>query len=171
MPYPSTRFERRSSAAFSLVEVVLALGLVSFALLALMGMIPVGLRQHSVSTEEVRALELITAVASDICNSTETNNTSKQFKVDITAPSGNGGQIYSPFYVDENFKAVSNPSEARYSVAVTYTQPATNTVPAYMRVVVAWPGSSATFSSTGPGGLSLSGEMGSVEALVARTWP
>lgn len=163
----------RKSSAFSLVEVVLALGIVSFALLALMGMLPVGLRQHSASTEEVRAFELISAVAADIRENASGQTNSRLFGININGPdkSGSAADVLSgPFFLDENFCNTSAPS-ARYAVAVAYVRPATNNIPAYMRVVVAWPGNSATFSGNGPGSLNVTGAMGFVEALVTKTWP
>lgn len=45
--------------AFSLVEVALALGLVSFALVSVMGLLPAGLRIHKDSIERQRAWETV----------------------------------------------------------------------------------------------------------------
>jgi len=50
---------------FSLVEVVLALGIAAFALVAIVGMLPVGLRLASESDEESRAVNILTQVAAD----------------------------------------------------------------------------------------------------------
>jgi len=51
--------------AFSLVEVVLALGIAAFALVVIVGMLPIGLRLASESDEESRAINIMTQVAAD----------------------------------------------------------------------------------------------------------
>lgn len=49
---------KRISAAFSLVEVVLALGVIGFALLAVIGLLPIGLQSGRASMQETRATHL-----------------------------------------------------------------------------------------------------------------
>ncbi len=44
--------------AFSLIEVVLALGIIAFALVAILGMIPVALESNRASIDETRATEI-----------------------------------------------------------------------------------------------------------------
>ena len=53
---------RRFSAAFSLVEVVLAIGVIAFAVVAILGLLPVGLSTNHSSQGETRA----TQIAQDI---------------------------------------------------------------------------------------------------------
>src|SRR5437762_13839187 len=45
----------RQDAAFSLVEVVLALGVAAFALIAVMGMLPVGVKIQQASVQQTKA--------------------------------------------------------------------------------------------------------------------
>ena len=49
---------KRSLTAFSLVEVVLALGVIGFALLAIIGLLPIGLQSGRASIQETRATHL-----------------------------------------------------------------------------------------------------------------
>ncbi len=49
--------------AFSLVEVVLALGVVSFALLALIGLLPAGLGVQKSSMNEARSIQVLSQIA------------------------------------------------------------------------------------------------------------
>ena len=53
---------KKASAGFSLVEVVLALALVVFAMVAMLGLVPVGLKQNRESIEETRAAHLAQTV-------------------------------------------------------------------------------------------------------------
>jgi uncharacterized protein (TIGR02598 family) len=52
----------KDKGAFSLVEVVLAIGVISFAVLAIVGIIPIGLRTSRTSFDETR----VTQIAQDI---------------------------------------------------------------------------------------------------------
>jgi type II secretory pathway pseudopilin PulG len=53
---------KRQRGAFSLVEVVLALGVVGFALLAIIGLLPIALQSDRGSIQETRANHLADAV-------------------------------------------------------------------------------------------------------------
>jgi type II secretory pathway pseudopilin PulG len=59
MPHPSPPFARRCvSGAFTLVEVVLALGIASFCLVALIGLFSVGIRTERESSERLDAAHI-----------------------------------------------------------------------------------------------------------------
>lgn len=60
---------------FSLVEVTLALGIVSFALLATVGLLPVGLRAVKNANEQAAAANLLNAIANSLRTATSTNGT------------------------------------------------------------------------------------------------
>src|SRR5436309_8145254 len=53
-------------AGFSLVEIVLALGVAAFALIAVMGMLPVGLKTQQASTSQTKANGVISQVIDDL---------------------------------------------------------------------------------------------------------
>src|SRR5947208_3245796 len=57
---------RRSTAAFSLVEVVIALGVIGFALLAIIGLFPSALQSGRASIQETRANHLAEQVFSTL---------------------------------------------------------------------------------------------------------
>jgi uncharacterized protein (TIGR02598 family) len=56
----------KSSPGFSLVEVTLAMGLVSFSLVALMGMLPVGLSNFRTAMELQTQSRIVQAIAAEI---------------------------------------------------------------------------------------------------------
>lgn len=59
----------RSSArtrAFSLMEVMVAVAIVAIAVIPLMGLIPLSLKNSEISSEEAQALAILTAVVQDI---------------------------------------------------------------------------------------------------------
>src|SRR6266404_1865435 len=56
----------RSCSAFSLAEVTLALGVAAFALVAVMGMLPVGLKVQQASVQQTTANEIMAAILNDL---------------------------------------------------------------------------------------------------------
>jgi len=62
------------SVAFSLVEVTMALGIVSFALVAIMGLLPVGLKLVKNADEQGGAGAVVTSIAEAIRSSRTANN-------------------------------------------------------------------------------------------------
>jgi uncharacterized protein (TIGR02598 family) len=61
------------SPAFSLIEVVLALGVISFAIVGIMGLFPVALRAGLESQRETRATHIARTIFSEIQASSPTN--------------------------------------------------------------------------------------------------
>ena len=60
------RIRARRGNSFSLVEVVLALGVISFALVAILGVFPIGLAANRTSISDTRAAQLVNAVVATI---------------------------------------------------------------------------------------------------------
>ncbi len=60
------RVRGREQKSFSLVEVVLALGVISFALVAILGVFPIGLAANRTSISDTRAAQLVNAVVATI---------------------------------------------------------------------------------------------------------
>ena len=55
-----------ATAAFSLVEVVIALGVAAFGLIAVMGMLPTALKVHQTSIQQTTANEIMAAILNDL---------------------------------------------------------------------------------------------------------
>jgi uncharacterized protein (TIGR02598 family) len=68
----------RCIAAFSLVEVTLALGIAAICLVAIFGLMPVGVQTNRSATSQTAATNIIAAVVADL-RATPTANTSSQF--------------------------------------------------------------------------------------------
>src|SRR5215813_3202420 len=74
MKFPSLRVP-----AFSLVEVTLALGIAAFCLIAVLGLMPVGVQTNRNATSQTAATNIIAAVVSDLRGTPTANSTSSQF--------------------------------------------------------------------------------------------
>ena len=109
--------KRRTQAGFSLVEVTMALGLMSFCLVAMLGMLPVGLQQARQSTDQAAAMQVLAAVRSDFQN-VPSNGRSVQFKIPTdVADKGS-------FLVDSALNLTEQQSAARYQVNYEVAVPA-----------------------------------------------
>ena len=103
--------------AFSLVEVVLAMGIISIGLLIMVGLLPQGLKFNHNSIEESQAINLLQAMVADRQSAGYGTNSpiyNLPALTSVTVPMSN------TLYVTEDF-AVTNakPTSARYRV--TYT--------------------------------------------------
>src|SRR5437867_6168360 len=71
----------RSTAAFSLVEVTLALGVAAFCLIAVFGLIPVGVQTNRNATSQTAATNIMAAVVADLRATPKANITSTEFGI------------------------------------------------------------------------------------------
>ena len=67
--------------AFSLVEVTLALGITAFCLIAVFGLLPVGVQTNRNATSQTAATNLMAAVVADLRAVPMANTTSTQFEI------------------------------------------------------------------------------------------
>src|SRR5213594_73226 len=70
-----------AAAAFSLVEVTLALGIAAFCLIAIFGLMPVGVQTNRNATSQTAATNIMAAVVSDLRATPTANPTSSQFAI------------------------------------------------------------------------------------------
>lgn len=92
---------------FSLVEVTMALGLVSFCLVAMLGLLPVGLKGAKTSSEQLTALQVLLSVENDYRAATTQSST----HYGIPLSSGTG-----TFFVDNAFKKTNSAANAEYTI-------------------------------------------------------
>jgi type II secretory pathway component PulJ len=85
------------TAAFSLIEVVLALGVAAFGLIAVMGMLPAGLKVHQTSIQQTTANEIMGAILNDL-------------RADVVLPPGQASkETDSGFGLHGHWAAVATP--------------------------------------------------------------
>ena len=152
---------RRAPAvpAFSLVEVTLSLGIAAFCLLAVFGLMPVGVQTNRNATSQTAATNIITAVVADLRATPNTSNVSAQFGINIpsdpTSPpvfllpnvvpcSGSQTSLTSQVrYIDGQGKATTSmTSNSRYRLIVTFVKNTTATATSgatFANVKVTWP--------------------------------
>jgi uncharacterized protein (TIGR02598 family) len=130
-------------SSFSLIEVTLALGVVSFALLALFGLLPVGLKENQNSTSQTAATSIATALIADLRATPKANPTSGRFGITFDIP--------KTLYVDSegNFSITLTPT-ARYRATVTFpASPPGAKSATFANIKVTWPAAAAVTNVSG----------------------
>ena len=111
----------RSRAAFSLVEVTLALGIAAFCLIAVFGLIPVGVQTNRNATSQTAATNIMAAVVADLRATLKTSPTSTQFGMTFGTNRCADGCSQPPLYFDGSgqFRSSVGPN-SRYQLNVTW---------------------------------------------------
>lgn len=152
---------RLLAQGFSLVEVVLAIGVVSFALLSIMALLPLGLKTNRISAEESRAANILTAVEGDLRNSSAGTGTSliyelpTPYKATAGPPAGvvfntpAANTVFTKGLGEDEVPTTAAPG-VRYQVSVIYTKlPAAGSLsPMEARLIVNWPSLAASSAAT-----------------------
>ena len=148
--FAKMRHPLRKAAGFSLVEIVIALGVAAFALVAIMGMLPMGLKTQQASIQQTTANEIMAAILNDL-------------RADVVLPPGQASKEQDSGFglhghwalvaVPDTlfFNNVGNqagsvaqgtfppaPSDAVFRAKITYLFPPTATT-SVANVIVTWP--------------------------------
>jgi uncharacterized protein (TIGR02598 family) len=134
-----TRF-RSSRSGFSLVEVTLALGIAAFCMVAVLGLMPVGVQTNRNATSETAATNILAAVVADLRATPATSNTSTQYGVTF-------GTNPAPLYFDGagQFSTSLN-ANSRYQLNVTWNG---SSGLRYADVKVTWPAAATAANANG----------------------
>jgi uncharacterized protein (TIGR02598 family) len=108
-------------AAFTLIEVTLALGVASFCLLTVFGLVPVGLNSNQNATQQLGASGIATALSADLRGTPVLNGTTSRFQIPIPVVSGTAQ--HTVFFAQNGSPVggvdpASAPSQARYRATV-----------------------------------------------------
>jgi uncharacterized protein (TIGR02598 family) len=160
----------RERAAFSLCEVALALGIVSFALIAVIGLLPVGLvsaRQANQQAQAAQCLNMISACLQGATYSSGTSTALAPYNVSPALLSWNSNTAAlegQTILLDENGWPTTDQSRAAMLALVQVT-PSQGFSPSRAHIAVAWPaiGASATWSGAN---FTLTNQRGFMESVV-----
>jgi uncharacterized protein (TIGR02598 family) len=128
---------KRQPSGFSLVEVTLALGVAAFCLIAVSGLLSVGVQTNQRSTSQTLATNIMAAAAADLRNTT---------KVAFgTSPSGSSPLFLIPasgtttIYFDASGSQTAVTSAQVYRLSVTTSNSNPTIAPTYAKMQVTWP--------------------------------
>jgi Tfp pilus assembly protein PilV len=133
-------------AAFSLVEVVIALGVFSFVVIGILGLLLVGVRSNQSSEEEIQAAHLASLLVSmrETCptNDAVLSTTLPHFAIPATAITNAYASLYSitsPAYVGLDGQVTNAASAAYQMVCSAGTNAATGPNMAQLYLLLSWP--------------------------------
>jgi uncharacterized protein (TIGR02598 family) len=132
-----------NAAAFSLVEVVLALGVAAFCLIAIVGLMPVGVQTNRHANSQTVATNILAAVVADLRTTPAAATTSPEFAITFDA-----GKTL--FFDASGQASISLGPASRYRLNITW-----NSAPAGLHdavLKVSWPASVDPATAT-PSGL------------------
>src|SRR5438105_4686137 len=128
------------AAAFSLVEIVLALGVAAFCLIAIVGLMPVGVQTNRNATSQTAATNIMAAIVADLRATPTFNTSSTEFGITFrtNAP---------PLYFDGSGQFTTLPgANSRYQVNVTCN--GTSEL-RYADLKVTWPAAATPANASG----------------------
>jgi type II secretory pathway pseudopilin PulG len=157
---------RDRPSAFSLVEVVLALGVVSFAIVAILGLIPLGLQTSHSSQDETRAAQMAQSIFGSLAaqgikldalgqpkldaqNHQQLNDSAKL--PSVGSPINLGAPASYSLYGTNDGQVSDATAGAIYAITVGLSAAPTNFDSAYateVTVTVAWPSSAPAANQT-----------------------
>lgn len=122
---------RLTKDGFSLVEITLALGVMAFCMIAIVGLLPVGFRTTQGSSQETLATDLVASIDADLRATPLTSSASPFFNISMTGE--------TVFYVDDSGLTTTS-SNARFRAYVKLSAPTSGTIGTTSgRVVASWP--------------------------------
>lgn len=127
--------------AFSLVEVTVALGVTAFCLIAIFGLLPVGLRNNQAATEQTAANGILSAVSVDLRATPLTSSTSSLYSIPLPSnpvpPVSSATILY--FSSSGNFAATMQ-ADSRYRLTVNFLPNGPNAKAAtFVNLQLSWP--------------------------------
>ena len=143
------------------------MGLITFCLITLVGILPVGLRNNQVATSDTAASSLSREIESDLCNTptatgTTTSISSTIFGLQVPA-AGQSSTMTAPQTLFINGAGLpTTAAQALYRVAVAFVPPASGHTTTNVRIVISWPAQADPIPATWPTHAS-----GSYEILTA----
>lgn len=124
-----TRMSKRLDG-FSLVEVTLALGVAGICLLAIIGLLPNGLRANQSAFSQTAAASILSNVVADMRSTPSNSLTSAQYGISFSG----GADLY---FDSEGRSSVTLQNNSRYRVVIRI--PTTTTAATCADIKVSWP--------------------------------
>ena len=136
-------FLRGGTRAFSLVEVVLALGVATIGLLILSALIPAGLTANRLSRDEITAMNLCLGLEADLKETPTTASASPLYQVPIPAANFVTNATLYDLYSTTSAVSYGTTADAtsiyRFTVSLTGPTVGPTNGPVLANILVTWP--------------------------------
>lgn len=130
-------------SAFSLVEVAMSLGITAFAMVAILGLVPIGVNSSQSAINQTAVANIATAIAADLRTTGKTDAATPRLGISLSGS--------STYYFDESGGAArSLMPNSRYQVAVSVSPvPADQRQATKVGIVVTWPAAAKPANAAG----------------------
>jgi Tfp pilus assembly protein PilV len=132
---------RSTKQAFSLVEVTLALGIAAFCLIAVFGLMPVGVQTNRNATSQTAAANITAAVVADLRGTPKANTTSAQFGITF-------GTDTTRYFDSSGKFTISPAANSRYQLSLRWYDSGSTGL-RYADMQVTWPATATTANASG----------------------
>lgn len=143
----------KQSEAFSLVEVVVAMGIAAICMFSLQALIPSTLKVANNAADQTAATTMLSSITQDLRNTPSGSNVSPGFGIPMPDLNSTNSVLLTStnFYLAEDGLGVLLPSQARYAATVTLSNSAATTVTSLTtaRIKVYWPANAAASHAQG----------------------
>lgn len=138
--FHSHRPRHPKTVAFSLTEVVIAIGVASFCLIAIFGMIPAGLNSNQASLRETLAASLTSSIVSDLRSTVPHSIATVSSIYNISFPAA-GQSATNVFFLNEDgsTNSLSNPTALPAYRATVVIKSSANRAASTARIFLTWP--------------------------------
>ena len=134
------------TAAFSLVEVTLALGIAVFCLIAVFGLMPVGVQTNRNATSQTAAGNIISAVVADLRTMPKTSGTWAGVSVQFGIPLQPSTALYRLYFDGQGQFTTALSADSRYQLNVTFPVKGYLT---YADLKITWPATATPANASG----------------------
>jgi uncharacterized protein (TIGR02598 family) len=133
--------KKRFTSAFSLVELTLAIGIAAFCLIAVFGLMPIGVQTNRNATSQTAATAILSDVVADLRGTPKTSNTSSQFGITF-------GTAKTLYFDGAGQFTTSLSADSRYQLDISWTT-SMPTGPRYADVKATWPAAATSANASG----------------------
>jgi uncharacterized protein (TIGR02598 family) len=134
--------KKRFTSAFSLVELTTAIGIAAFCLIAVFGLVPVGVQTNRNATSQTAATNVMAAVIADLRATPTSTITSSQFAISF----GTSG-TQTRYFDGSGTASTSLTANSRYRLDITWSSAPTGL--RYAGVKVWWPAAATAANASG----------------------
>jgi uncharacterized protein (TIGR02598 family) len=143
-----------TTTAFSLVEVTLALGIAAFCLIAVFGLMPIGVQTNRNATSQTAAGNIISAVVTDLRTMPKTPGVAPWAGVSVQfgIPLQPSTTLYKLYFDGQGRFTTSLSADSRYQVNVTFPVKGNLT---YANIKLTWPAAVDPATTTPSGSVEM----------------
>jgi uncharacterized protein (TIGR02598 family) len=142
------RSARSARSAFTLIEVTLALGVATFCLTSVFGLVPIGLTTNQNSSQQTTAAGIATAVSADLRGTPAANGTTSRFQIPVPS-SAALNQVHTLFFSQggtpapgstvDSLPVASGSNPSLYQATITFNADPNSPKVFKVWILVTWP--------------------------------